>query len=343
MSYKTDIEIAQECEMQPITEIAARAHVDEKYLEQYGRYKAKVDPALLKETDTRKRQADPRHRDHAHARRRGQDHHDHRPCGRPAPHRQERDGRAARALSRPRVRRQGRRGRRRLCAGRSHGGHQPSLHRRLPRHRRGEQPARRHARQPHPAGQRARHRRAQDHLEALRGYERPPAPLHVVDGLRRQVQRRHEGGRLRHHGCQRDHGDVLPGKLHHRSEGAPVPRDRRLHLRRQARHRRPSEGGRRDDGAAQGRPQAEPGADAGGHARLRPRRPLREYRPRLQLRHGDAHGPQDGRLHRHGGRLRRRPRRGEVPRHQVPHGGPRPGRGRHRRDGPRAQDARRAR
>ena len=51
MAYKTDIEIAQECELRPITEIAARAHVDEKYLEPYGRWKAKVDPALLRETD----------------------------------------------------------------------------------------------------------------------------------------------------------------------------------------------------------------------------------------------------------------------------------------------------
>ena len=51
MAYKTDIEIAQECKMQPITEIAARAHVAEDYLEQYGRYKAKVDPALLRETE----------------------------------------------------------------------------------------------------------------------------------------------------------------------------------------------------------------------------------------------------------------------------------------------------
>ena len=49
MAYKTDIEIAQECNMLPITEIAARAHVDEKYVEQYGKYKAKIDPALLKE------------------------------------------------------------------------------------------------------------------------------------------------------------------------------------------------------------------------------------------------------------------------------------------------------
>ncbi len=51
MAYLSDIEIAQNCEMQPITAIAAKAHVDEKYLECYGRYKAKIDPALLKETD----------------------------------------------------------------------------------------------------------------------------------------------------------------------------------------------------------------------------------------------------------------------------------------------------
>ena len=54
MAYKTDIEIAQECELRPIQEIAAKAGIDEKYLEQYGRYKAKVDPLLLKETESRK-------------------------------------------------------------------------------------------------------------------------------------------------------------------------------------------------------------------------------------------------------------------------------------------------
>ena len=47
---KTDIEIAQSVEMQPITEIAKVAGVDEKYLEQYGKYKAKVDYALLDES-----------------------------------------------------------------------------------------------------------------------------------------------------------------------------------------------------------------------------------------------------------------------------------------------------
>ncbi|MBR6676015.1 MAG: formate--tetrahydrofolate ligase [Clostridia bacterium] len=51
MAYLSDIEIAQACEMKHISEIAATAHVDEKYLEQYGRYKAKIDPALLSETD----------------------------------------------------------------------------------------------------------------------------------------------------------------------------------------------------------------------------------------------------------------------------------------------------
>ena len=51
MGFKTDIEIAQECEMRPITEIAAKAGIDDKYLEQYGKYKAKIDYNLLKESD----------------------------------------------------------------------------------------------------------------------------------------------------------------------------------------------------------------------------------------------------------------------------------------------------
>ena len=50
MQYKSDIEIAQSCHMKPIMEIASIAHVDEKYIEQYGKYKAKVDLSLLKET-----------------------------------------------------------------------------------------------------------------------------------------------------------------------------------------------------------------------------------------------------------------------------------------------------
>jgi len=49
MDYKSDIEIAQECEKEKITVIAERAGIDEKYLEQYGNYKAKVDYALLRD------------------------------------------------------------------------------------------------------------------------------------------------------------------------------------------------------------------------------------------------------------------------------------------------------
>ena len=47
----TDIEIAQAAEPKRITEIAERAGVDEKYLECYGKYKAKVDYNLLREED----------------------------------------------------------------------------------------------------------------------------------------------------------------------------------------------------------------------------------------------------------------------------------------------------
>ncbi len=47
----TDIEIAQSCTMQDVGEIAKKAGVDEKYVERYGKYKAKIDLSLLTETD----------------------------------------------------------------------------------------------------------------------------------------------------------------------------------------------------------------------------------------------------------------------------------------------------
>ena len=50
MDYLSDIEIAQQCEMKPITEIANKAGVGEKYIEQYGKYKAKIDLSLLHES-----------------------------------------------------------------------------------------------------------------------------------------------------------------------------------------------------------------------------------------------------------------------------------------------------
>ncbi len=47
MAYLSDIEIAQQCKMQHISEIAKTAHVDEDLLEYYGKYKAKIDLSLL--------------------------------------------------------------------------------------------------------------------------------------------------------------------------------------------------------------------------------------------------------------------------------------------------------
>lgn len=49
--YKSDIEIAQSVEMKPVSEIAETAGVDEKYLEYYGKYKAKIDLSILNETN----------------------------------------------------------------------------------------------------------------------------------------------------------------------------------------------------------------------------------------------------------------------------------------------------
>ncbi len=46
---KTDIEIAQETEMMPIRDVAAMAGIGEEYLECYGKYKAKINVAPLKE------------------------------------------------------------------------------------------------------------------------------------------------------------------------------------------------------------------------------------------------------------------------------------------------------
>ena len=42
MGYKSDIEIAQECVMDPISKVAEAAGIDEEYLEYYGKYKAKI-------------------------------------------------------------------------------------------------------------------------------------------------------------------------------------------------------------------------------------------------------------------------------------------------------------
>lgn len=54
MGYKTDIEIAQENTPLKITKIAEAAGIDEKYLELYGNYKAKIDYSLLRDNADKK-------------------------------------------------------------------------------------------------------------------------------------------------------------------------------------------------------------------------------------------------------------------------------------------------
>ena len=98
---------------------------------------------------------------------------------------------------------------------------------------------------------------------------------------------------------------------------------------------------RRHDRAAQGGAGAESGADARRHARFHPRRPVRQYRPRLQFGAGDDDGAEARRLRGDRSRLRRRSRRREIPRHQVPQGRPRARLRGAGRDHPRAKDARR--
>ena len=49
MAFKSDIEIAQETKMDHIRDVAAAVGIDEKYVEQYGNYKAKIDYNVLTE------------------------------------------------------------------------------------------------------------------------------------------------------------------------------------------------------------------------------------------------------------------------------------------------------
>ena len=167
----------------------------------------------------------------------------------------------------PVLRHEGRRGGRRLRAGRADGGHQPAFHRRLPRDRRREQPARGADRQPHPPRQRARHRRAPHRLEARARHERPRA-ARDHRRARRPGQRLPARGRLRHRRRVRGDGDLLPRRTSLDDlQGAAGQHRRRLHARPEAGPRARPERARRDDRAAQGRAQAQPRADAGEQSR----------------------------------------------------------------------------
>ena len=120
-------------------------------------------------------QAGAGHRGHADQVRRGQDDGVGRPVDGVQPAGQEVDRGAAPAVARAGVRHQGRRGRRRVFAGPADGGHQPPLHRRLPRRHLGAQPAVGDARQLDPLRQPAPHRRPRDSVPAHHRHERPRA------------------------------------------------------------------------------------------------------------------------------------------------------------------------
>ena len=135
---------------------------------------------------------------------------------------------------------------------------------------------------------------------------------------RRRRQRLPARGRLRHHRRLRGHGDLLSRLRPRRPPAAPGPNPDRPDARQEGGHRQGPVGGGLDGRAAQGRARAEPGADAREQPGLHSWRPVRQYRPWLQL--GDRHqgGAQARRLRGHRSRLRRRSRRREILRHQMP-------------------------
>ena len=53
MEIKTDIQIAQEADLKPIREISESIGIEEKYLELYGNYKAKIDYNMLSKVKDR--------------------------------------------------------------------------------------------------------------------------------------------------------------------------------------------------------------------------------------------------------------------------------------------------
>ena len=132
---KTDIEIAQECEMKPITEIAAKAGIDDKYLEQYGKYKAKIDYNLLKESSEQTgRKADSGNCHQSHSGR-GRKNNNQRGAGTGIRKAWEKGSDCLkRALSWPLLWYQGRCFRRWICPGSSHGGAESAFYRRFSCH-----------------------------------------------------------------------------------------------------------------------------------------------------------------------------------------------------------------
>ena len=208
---KSSLEIAQEAELMPIESIAEQAGLLPDEVDPYGRYKAKISLGAL---DRLKDAPDGKlvcvAGVDADQGGRGQDDHGRLAHRGPRPDRQGPAAVPARALARAGLRHQGRRRRRRAGPGRADGGPEPPLHRRHPRDRRRQQPARGAARRLDPARQPAQDRRAAGRLEARARHERPRAARdHARPG--RPRQRLPARVRLRHHGRLRGDGD--PGRV----------------------------------------------------------------------------------------------------------------------------------
>ena len=120
MGFKSDIEIAQEAEMKVINEVADSIGIPDKYVENYGKYKAKIDYRYY--TDELEERKDAK-LVLVTAIRRGKDNDDDWPCGCNESAGQKNNGCFKRAVSWPGVRCEGRSSRRRICTGCSDGGH----------------------------------------------------------------------------------------------------------------------------------------------------------------------------------------------------------------------------
>ena len=340
---QSDIEIARAARLKPIAEIAAKIGAPESALHPFGRFIAKLEYDFLRSLGDRPdgklilvTAINPTPAG------RGQDDDDRRPRRCAQPHRQEDDHLPARALARAVLRPEGRRDGRRLRASCPDGRDQPPFHRRFSRHN--DRPtisSRRWStitcigamRSASTSGAIAWRRVLDMNDRALR-------ETVIGLGVRQRVYAR---GRFRHHGRLGGDGGLLPCVRPRGSRGATRPDGGRLEPGPARGRRGRPQRGRRDDRAAQGRAQAQSRADPRRFARARAWRPVRQYRSRLQLGGRDPSGAQARRLRRHRSGLRRRSRRGEILRHQVPKGGIEAGGGGAGRDGQSAQNARRRR
>ena len=233
----SDIEIAQQCSLLPIREVAEQAGIREEELEYYGRYKAKISDAAIH-----------RLRDC--------------PDGKlilvtavnPTP---AGEGKTTTTVGLGQA--MARTGRRAVIAlrepslgpvfgikggaagggyaqVRAHGGYQPSLYRRYARHHLGQQPALRHDRQSFAAGQPSGYRSRAAFLFRRCLDMNDRALRHVVVGLGGEDERRAPRGQFSDHRGQRGYGHPLSGTRYGRFEGAAWPHPGRVRRRRQAGH-----------------------------------------------------------------------------------------------------------